>query len=57
MGQSGTIPLSFSDGLHYTLGTSLNAGFLGMSVVSAFSGSNQFGYVQPNRGPVVEIGW
>jgi hypothetical protein len=54
---SQTIPLTLSDGLRHTFGTSLNAGFLGMSVVSAFSGSNQFGYVQPNRGPVVEIGW
>ena len=54
---SQVIPLTLSDGLRYTLGTSLNAGYLGMSVVSAFSGSNQFGYVQPNRGPVVEIGW
>ncbi len=54
---SQAFPLTLSDGLKHTLGTNLNGGFLGMSVVSAFSGSNQFGYVQPNRGPVVQLSW
>lgn len=54
---SQSLPLTVSDGLRYTLGTNLDAGFVGMSVVSAFSGSNQYGFVQPNRGPVVQIGW
>jgi len=54
---SASVPLTLSDGLRYVLGTSLNSASIGMSVVSAFSGSNQNGYVQPNRGPVVRLRW
>ena len=54
---SQTLPVTLSDGLRYTFGSNLNSGFIGMSVVSAFSGSNQTGYVFPNRGPVVQLRW
>ncbi|MEZ5963836.1 MAG: hypothetical protein R3F56_08330 [Planctomycetota bacterium] len=54
---SQSVPLTLSDGLKYTFGNNLNSGSMGMSVVSAFSGSNQNGYVQPNRGPVVQLRW
>lgn len=54
---STVVPLTTSEGLRHTFGTHLNSRSLGMSVVSAFSGSNQTGYVQPNRGPVVELHW
>lgn len=52
-----SLPMTLSDGLSVTFGSHLNGGFLGMTVVSAFAGSNQHGYVQPNRGPVMRIGW
>lgn len=46
-----------SEAARISLGNYLNSGFVGMSVVSAFSGSNQNGYVQPNRGLVLELNW
>lgn len=54
---SQTRPITLSGGLQYTFGSNLNSGEIGMSVVSAVSGSNQNGYVQPNRGPVVRLRW
>lgn len=51
------VQVATSEGLRITLGNNLNSANLGMSVVSAFAGSNQFGYVQPNRGLVIELNW
>ncbi len=51
------LALTTSEGLRIRLGTNLGVPFVGMSVVSAFSGSNQHGFVQSNRGPVVRLDW
>lgn len=51
------LALTTSEGLRLRLGTNLGAPFVGMSVVSAYSGSNQHGFVQQNRGPVCQLGW
>jgi hypothetical protein len=50
-------PLTTSEGVRITLGAHLNNATLGMSVVSGYAGSNQFGFVQPRRGPVFRLSY